>query len=75
MTIDERLERHEALTQTVDLLHHQFREFVQKHATFESCKVQYSADVKDAIARLPNTAAAHNDKLDDHHKRIEKLES
>jgi hypothetical protein len=35
----------------------------------------YSADVRDAIARLANITAAHDQRLDDQEKRIEKLES
>ena len=35
---------------------------------------QYSADVKDAIARLANIAAADDETLDDRQKRIEDLE-
>ena len=86
MNIDERLdrltERHEALTQSVELTHRDiqalttdFREFVSKHEDFEKRMIQYSADVKDAINRLANIAAVHEERLDDHQQRIEKLES
>ena len=71
MTIDERLERlaerHEALTQTVEILAQEQREFIAR-------MTQYSADVKDAIRRLANIAAAHDERLDGHESRIEKLE-
>jgi archaellum component FlaC len=79
MNIDERLERlaerHEALTQTVEILGHDLQQIAQEHKEFVSRMTQYSADVKDAIARLANIAAAHEDRLDDHDKRIERLES
>jgi hypothetical protein len=70
VTIDERLEqltaRHEALIQTVDLMLQEHRDLVRKHTDFVSRMTQYSADVKDAIARLANIAAAHDDAIDDH---------
>jgi hypothetical protein len=34
----------------------------------------YAADVKDAIARLTNIAAAHDERLDDHEGRVSSLE-
>jgi flagellar biosynthesis/type III secretory pathway chaperone len=59
MTIDERLEklaeRHEALTQTVDLL-----------AAMHQQNERRMAQVLDAINRLANIAEAHDVRLDDH---------
>jgi len=50
------------------------RAFAEAQQDFQRRMTQYSADVKDAIARLANIAAAHDDALDGHEKRIEKLE-
>ena len=48
----------------------------EKHMTeFEKRMTEYAADVKDTLRRLGNIAAAHEDRLDDHGDRIEKLES
>jgi prefoldin subunit 5 len=59
MTIDERLERlaerHEALTQAVDLL-----------AAMLQQNERRMAQVLDAINRLANIAEAHDVRLDDH---------
>ena len=59
MTIDERLEklteRHEALTQAVDLLADMYQENERR-----------LAQVLDAINRLANIAEAHDVRLDDH---------
>jgi DNA-binding transcriptional regulator YbjK len=59
MTIDERLEklteRHEALTQAVDLLAAMYQQNEQR-----------LAQVLDAINRLANIAEAHDVRLDDH---------
>ena len=61
MTIDERLEklaeRHEALTQAVDLL----AEMLQQNE-------RRMAQVLDAINRLANIAEAHDVRLDDHER-------
>ena len=45
------------------------------HEDFEKRMTGYAADVKDAIKRLANIAAAHDDTLDDHETRIKDLES
>jgi len=46
----------------------------EAHQAYERRMTEYAADVKDAIVRLTNIAAAHDDMLDDQEKRIEKLE-
>jgi len=35
----------------------------------------FSADVKDSLRRLANIAGAHEDRLDDHERRLDDLES
>jgi hypothetical protein len=57
MTIDERLE---ALTKHLGVVTHM-------HEAFEKKMTEYAAEVKDAINRLANIAAAHEE-------RIERLE-
>jgi len=61
MTVDERLEklteRHEALTQAVDLL-----------AAMLQQNERRMAQVLDAINRLANIAEAHDVRLDDHER-------
>jgi predicted house-cleaning noncanonical NTP pyrophosphatase (MazG superfamily) len=70
LTIDERLEAlaihlevltrvHEDFERKTDKRHEELVEFVRQMKS-------YAADVKDAIARLANIAAAHDEKLDDH---------
>jgi len=54
MTIDERLE---ALTMHVEVLTHM-------HRDFEKRMTDYAGDVKDAINRLANIAAAHEERID-----------
>jgi len=46
----------------------------KRHEEFVRQMTSYSADVKDAIARLANIAGAHDDRLDDHEHRISDLE-
>jgi hypothetical protein len=62
MTLDERLEklaeRHEALTQAVDLLAAMYQQNERR-----------LAQVLDAINRLANIAEAHDVRLDDHEHR------
>jgi hypothetical protein len=83
MTIDERLE---ALAQTVELLasmhkdneKEQFAEQRKRRAEQKERDVridQLHAEMMIAIARLANTAEAHNGQLDDHEQPIDKLES
>ncbi len=50
MTIDERLE---TLAMHLEVV-------TQMHEDFEKRMTQYSADLKDAIKRLANVAAAHD---------------
>ena len=79
MNIDERLEklaeRHEALAQSVELMIREHRDFQHETKEFQQRMTQYSADVKDAFARLANIAAVHNECPDDHQERLDKLES
>ena len=89
MTIDERLEaltaRHEALAQTVELLvgmlrdneqalqqREQEREEAQKKRDLRIDKLH--TDMMLAIARLANTAEAHNGQLAEHEQRLDHLE-
>ena len=62
MTIDERLEaltaRHEALSQTVEIISHMHRD-----------NEKLAAEMMLAITRLANTAHAHNGQLEDHEQR------
>jgi len=64
MTTDERIQ---ALTMNLEIL-------TGMHQDFEKRMVQYSADVKDAVDRLTNMAELHEADIDDHEKRLEKLE-
>lgn len=86
MTIDQRIE---ALTQSVELLasfHRdsekrmedyakQMKELSAEHRDFARLMTQYSADVKDTFRRLGNIAAAHEERLDGHERRLDNLES
>ena len=78
MTIDERLEklieRHEALAQTVELLVSEQREHIAEQRKRDVRIDQLHSEMMLAIARLANTAEAHNGQLADHQERIEKLE-
>jgi len=65
MTIDERIQ---ALAMHLEVL-------TGMHQDFEKRMTQHSADVKEAIGRLANIAAAHNAVIDGHEKRIENLGS
>jgi hypothetical protein len=64
MTIDERLE---ALTMHLEVV-------ARMHEDFEKRMTSYAADVKDAIGRLANIAASHDETLEDHERRIKGLE-
>jgi uncharacterized protein (UPF0210 family) len=64
MTIDERLE---ALTMHLEVVTHLHEDLEKRHEDFERRMTEYAADVKDAISRLSNIAAIHED-------RIERLE-
>ena len=78
MTIDERLEklteRHEALSQTVELLVSEQREHIAEQRKRDARIDQLHSEMLLAIARLANAAEAHNGQLADHQERIEKLE-
>jgi hypothetical protein len=60
MTIDERLE---ALTQTVELI-----------AAMHRDNEARMAEMRDAITRLANIAEIHQEHLDNHDERLDRLE-
>jgi hypothetical protein len=64
MTIDERLE---ALTMHLEVVTHLHEDLEKRHDEFKKQMTEYAADVKDAIHRLANIAASHEE-------RIERLE-
>ena len=78
MTIDERLdrltERHEALAESLEILtadmHEMQAEQKQRNVRIDSLH----ADMMLAIARLANAGEANNGKLDEHERRLDKLE-
>ena len=74
MTIDERLEklteRHEALTQTVELLAADNREMAAEN----KMRDQRLGQIMEGIARLLRVAEAHEERLDGHEQRIERLD-
>jgi hypothetical protein len=70
LTIDERIE---AIGTHLELLSHMHQDLEKKHQDFAAKLTAYSADVKDAIARLANIAAAHEETLEDHENRLDKL--
>ena len=78
VTIDERLEklteRHEALAQTVELLVAEQREYIAAQKKRDIRIDQLHSEMMLAIARLANTAQAHNGQLDDHEERLDNLE-
>lgn len=78
MTIDEPIQ---AIGTHLELVSHMHQDLESKHESlakthedFERKMTGYSADVKDAIARLANIAAARDETLDNHERRIEDLE-
>jgi methyl-accepting chemotaxis protein len=85
MTIDERIERlterHEALAESVQLLTadvHELSANVQ-HLVAESNRRNEETHallnrMLDSMERLANIAAAHSTRLDDHEKRIDRIE-
>ena len=85
LTIDERIQAiamhleilshmHQASEKNHEDLAKKHEDLANVHADFVKKMTQYSADVKDAIARLANIAAVHDETLDNHDKRIEDLE-
>lgn len=78
MTIDERLEklteRHEALSQSLELLTADVQDMQRAQKERDVRIDQLHAEMMLAIARLANTAEAHNGQLADHQDRINKLE-
>ncbi len=82
MTIDERLEaltaRHEALAQTVELIAAMQRDNERLQRDNEQAQKERNVRIDQlhgemmlAIARLANTAAAHNGHLAEHEERID----
>jgi hypothetical protein len=69
MTIDERLdrltERHEALTQTVELIVHQQREWQERNERWWEKNQVLMADMLDSIHSLAQIAQAHERRLGD----------
>jgi len=57
----------------LELLTHMHQDLEKRHEDFAARMTQYSADVKDAIARLANIAASHDESLEDHEKRLSDL--
>ena len=88
MTIDERLEklaeRHEALTQTVELLTADIREMAAENRKRDELLGQILKEnqkrderlgqIMEGIARLLLVAEAHEDRINGHERRIERLE-
>lgn len=78
MTIDERLEklteRHEALSQSLELLTADVQDMQRAQKERDVRIDQLHAEMMLAIARLANTAEAHNGQLADHQDRLSKLE-
>jgi chromosome segregation ATPase len=78
MTIDERIdklvERHEALTMTVELDHREFREAIREFRQWNGEFRENFADTAKAIADLRFLAESHEQRLDDVGHRI-KLEN
>jgi len=64
MSLDERME---ALAMHLEAL-------TRVHEDFERRMTAYAADVRDAVQRLTNIAAAHDQRLDEHDERIDRLE-
>jgi hypothetical protein len=79
LTIDERLQAIAMHLEVLTGVHHDFEkrvnEFMDANREFQKRMTEYAADVKDSIARLANIAAAHDERIDDHEKRIDRLET
>jgi len=78
MNIDERLEklteRHEALTQTIELTAHENRE---RDAKWEKRQVELDkkfAFIGESLEKLANVAQLHQHRLDSHEDRLDTLE-
>jgi hypothetical protein len=75
VTIEERLDRltdrHEALTQSVELMGHRMVEIMEAVAHHD----RRLAEIMEGIARLLHVAEIHEHRLDDHDRRISGLES
>jgi hypothetical protein len=78
MTIDERLERlterHEALTQSVELLVAENRQAREDTKTRGAQQDERMAQIMEAVNRLVNVAGIHELRLDDQEQRIDNLE-
>lgn len=78
MTIDERLEalavRHEALAQSVEMLLASQREHRDEWEKYRKETEILHRDMMQALARLLNVSQVHNERLNEHEKRIGRLE-
>jgi hypothetical protein len=72
MTLDERLE---ALTHSVELLASMHEDAQKRSEDFQKQMTVFAAQIRDAVARLANIAAAHEERLDDRQQRIENPET
>jgi len=68
-------ERFETLIRVHQDFERRFETLTYVREDFKSKLTSYAADVKDAIKRLANIAAAQDGTLDDHETRIKDLES
>lgn len=79
MTIDERLEklteRHEALTQTVELMAIENRERDKRFERFVQTSGDLISQLMEGTARLLHTAQIHERRLDEMDHRVDRLES
>ncbi len=86
MTIDERIEAIASNLDTLTKLHldndREYRGMLGSLAatvgrldTAVEKLTDFAADVKDALRRLTNIAGAHQERLDDHERRLDDLES
>jgi type II secretory pathway component PulJ len=78
MTIDERIERlterHEALAESVQLLTADVQQLVADGKRRSEETHTLLNRMLDSMERLANIAAAHSTRLDDHEKRIDRIE-
>jgi hypothetical protein len=79
MTIDERIEAIASNLDNLTKLHldndREYREILGRLDIAVEKLTDFAADVKDSLRRLANIAGAHQDRLDDHERRLDDLES
>jgi regulator of replication initiation timing len=77
MTLDERLERlterHEALTQTVELMVAENRHAAEKLAVENEQRDRRLGEIMEGIASLLHVAEIHEQRLDRHDDRLDNL--